>query len=61
MIGFAKVAVPAHGTAAVTVQLDPRAMHSWSVSDHDWVRATGPFELRVGTSSRDIDVSIPVS
>ena len=61
LIGFAKVAVPAHGTATVTVQLDPRAMHRWSVSDHDWVRATGPFELRVGTSSRDIDVSIPVS
>ncbi len=61
LIGFAKVAVPAHGAATVTVQLDPRAMHTWSVGDHDWVRATGPFELRVGTSSRDIAASIPVS
>ena len=60
LIGFAKVAVPAHGTATVTVQLDPRAMHTWSVADHDWVRAAGPFELRVGTSSSDIAISIPV-
>ena len=61
LIGFAKVAVRAHGIAIVTVQLDPRAMHTWSVSDHGWVRATGPFELRVGTSSGDIAVSIPVN
>ena len=60
LIGFAKVAVPAHGTATVTVQLDPRAMHTWSVADHDWVRAAGPFELRVGTSSSDTAISIPV-
>ncbi len=60
LIGFAKVGVPAHGTATVTVQLNPRAMHTWSIGDHDWVRAPGPFELRIGTSSRDIAASIPV-
>jgi len=60
LIGFAKAGVPAHGTATVTVQLDPRALHTWSVADHDWVRADGPFELRVGTSSRDIAVRLPV-
>ena len=61
LVGFAKVGVPAHGTTTVSVQLDPRAMHTWSVSDHAWVRAEGPFELRVGTSSRDIAVKIPVA
>ena len=61
LIGFAKIAVPAKATATVTVQLDPRAMHTWSVGDHGWVRAAGPFELRVGTSSRDIAVTIAVS
>lgn len=61
LIGFAKAGVPAHGTATVTVQLDPRAMHTWSVEDHDWVRAEGHFELRVGTSSRDIAVHLPVA
>jgi beta-glucosidase len=58
LVGFAKAQVSAHGTATVTVQLDPRAMHTWSVADHDWVRAEGPFELRVGTSSRDIAVRL---
>ena len=58
LVGFAKARVSAHGTATVTVQFDPRAMHTWSVADHDWVRAEGPFELRVGTSSRDIAVRL---
>ena len=58
LVGFAKARLAAHGTATVTVQLDPRAMHTWSVADHDWVRAEGPFELRVGTSSRDIAVRL---
>ncbi len=61
LVGFAKVAVPAHGTRTVTVRLDPRAMHTWSVADHAWVPAEGPFELCVGTSSRDVAVRIPVT
>jgi beta-glucosidase len=61
LVGFAKAAVPAGGTSTVTVQIDPRAMHTWSVADHDWVRAQGPFELRVGTSSRDVALRIAVS
>jgi hypothetical protein len=35
-------------------------MHTWSVEDHDWVLADGHFELRVGTSSRNIAVRLPV-
>jgi beta-glucosidase len=61
LVGFAKVAVPAHGTSTVAVTLDPRTGHTWSVGDHAWVRAEGPFELRVGTSSRDIAVRIPIA
>jgi beta-glucosidase len=61
LVGFTKAAVPARGTATVTVAIDPRAMHSWSVADHAWVRGDGPFELRVGTSSRDIAVQLPIS
>jgi beta-glucosidase len=58
LVGFAKARVSAQSTATVTVQLDPRAMHTWSVADHDWVMAEGPFELRVGTSTRDIAVRL---
>jgi beta-glucosidase len=61
LVGFAKARVPAHATATVTVQIDPRAMHTWSIADHGWLRAPGPFELRVGTSSRDIAVRLPVN
>jgi hypothetical protein len=42
------------------VAIDPRAMQTWSVADHAWVPADGPFELRVGTSSRDIAVRLAV-
>jgi len=58
LVGFAKVAVPGRGTATTTVPIDPRAMHTWSVAEHNWVRADGPFELRVGTSSVDIAVRL---
>jgi hypothetical protein len=61
LVGFAKVSVAAKGSASATVTIDPRAMHTWSVEDHDWVRTNGPFELRVGTSSRDIAVRLAVA
>ncbi len=56
----AKARVSAHSIATVTVEVDPRAMHTWSVADHEWARAADPYELRVGTSSRDIAVTLPV-
>ena len=61
LVGFAKTGVSAHGAATVTVPIDPRAMHTWSVADHAWVRGDGPFEMRVGASSRDIAVRLPIS
>jgi beta-glucosidase len=61
LVGFAKARVAANGSASVSVPLDPRAMHTWSVDDHDWVRAEGPFELRVGSSSADIAVRLAVA
>ena len=60
LVGFAKAGVPARGIATVTVSIDPRAMHTWSVDDHAWVRGDGPFELRVGTSSGDIAVRLAI-
>jgi beta-glucosidase len=60
LVGFAKARVAADSSASVTVALDPRAMLTWSVDDHAWVPAEGPFELRVGTSSRNIAVTLAV-
>ena len=60
LVGFAKARVPAGEATTVTVVLDPRGMHTWSVADHAWVRADGPFELRVGTSSTDIAARLSV-
>ncbi len=61
LVGFIKATVPAHGARTVTVELDPRAMHTWNVSDHAWVRAEGEFELCVGTSSADIAVRLALA
>ena len=61
LVGFAKAVVPAGATTTVTVQLDPRVMRTWSVEDHDWVLADGHFELRVGTSSRDVAVRLALT
>ncbi len=61
LVGFTKADVPAHGVRTVTVELDPRAMHTWNVADHAWIAAHGPFELCVGTSSVDIAVRLAVA
>ncbi len=59
LIGFSKARVPAGGRTTVTVHLDPRAMQTWSVAEHQWVRADGNYEFRVGTSSRHVAVRLP--
>ena len=61
LVGFAKAAVPANGVRTVRVELDPRAMHTWNVADHDWIPADGPFELCIGTSSVDIALRLAVA
>jgi beta-glucosidase len=60
LVGYIKARVPADGRSTVTVRLDARAMQTWSVAEHRWVRADGDYELRVGTSSRNIAVRLPV-
>jgi beta-glucosidase len=54
LVGFAKVDVPGNGSATATITLDPRTYMTWDVDGHRWVDVTGEFELRVGTSSRQI-------
>jgi beta-glucosidase len=54
LVGFAKIDVPRNGSATATIPLDPRTYMTWDVDAHAWVDVAGAFELRVGTSSRQI-------
>jgi beta-glucosidase len=54
LVGFTKIDVPSNGSATATVGLDPRTYMTWDVDSHAWIDVTGEFELRVGTSSRQI-------
>ncbi len=51
---FAKVWLDAGATETVELRLDDRAFAFWDVETHGWTVEPGEFELRVGTSSRDI-------
>jgi beta-glucosidase len=61
LVGFAKIAVPANSSTTVTVPLDPRWAAHWDIETHNWVVRPGGRELRIGTSSRNIAVVLPVS
>jgi beta-glucosidase len=60
LVGFTKVTVPAGSTVPARVVCDPRATSTWDVARHAWVEATGPFELRIGTSSRQLPFLLPL-
>jgi len=52
--GFARVTVPAGGTAHATVALNARAFSYWSTKAHGWKVAPGDYPIWVGASSRDL-------
>jgi beta-glucosidase len=52
--GFVKVELDPGESRVVTIPLDDRAFAYWDVAAHAWQVEPGEFELRVGTSSRDI-------
>jgi beta-glucosidase len=51
---FAKRWLDAGASADVALTLDDRAFAFWDVDTHAWTVEPGEFELRIGTSSRDI-------
>ena len=51
---FAKVWLDPGESEDVTLELDRRSFAFWDVTTHDWTVEPGEFELRIGTSSRDI-------
>lgn len=52
--GFQKVTLQPGATGHVHVTLDPSAFSYWDVNTHAWVMAPGPYQVMVGSSSRDI-------
>jgi beta-glucosidase len=54
LVGFARVEVPAGGSAKAVVRLDPDAYRFWDTAVDAWEQRTGAVELRVATSSRHV-------
>jgi beta-glucosidase len=58
---FAKVALDPGESREIALPLDDRAFAFWDVAAHGWTVEPGEFELRIGTSSRDIRYRVTVT
>jgi beta-glucosidase len=52
--GFAKAALAAGESRDVAIRLTPRAFQAWDPDADRWRTPSGPFEVSVGRSSRDL-------
>jgi beta-glucosidase len=52
--GTARVSLGPGARQEVSLSLDPRAFAYWSPQRHGWTVEAGAFEIRVGTSSREV-------
>jgi beta-glucosidase len=57
LVGFRRVTLAAGETKTVTLSLDATELAYWDVSAHCFVVEPGEIELRVGRSSRDIELT----
>lgn len=57
---FAKLTLGPGATATARLTLDDRAFAAWDPKPHRWTIDPGPFELHIGSSSRDIRQTIEV-
>lgn len=55
--GFAKVFLNPGESKEVSLTLDKRSFAIYDPAQKDWIVETGEYEIRVGTSSRDISLS----
>jgi beta-glucosidase len=58
---YAKVELDPGEERTVKLTLDDRAFAHWDAGEHDWIVAPGEYELRVGSSSRDIRQRVVIS
>ena len=57
LVGFRRVTLAAGETKTVTISLDVNELAYWDVSSQRFVVESGAIELRVGRSSRDIELT----
>lgn len=55
--GFTKVKLEPGASKTIQIELDPEAFSHWDVEQACWRVHKGEYEVRVGTSSRDIGLS----
>jgi beta-glucosidase len=55
--GFSKINLAAGETKQVAVTLDRRAFSYYDVKKHDWTVAPGDFDVSVGSSSAQIELT----
>ena len=58
---FAKIALQPGERKAVQFTLDRRAFAYYSIERHDWIVEEGDYQIRIGSSSRDIRLSATIA
>jgi beta-glucosidase len=60
LAAFVKVHLPAGGVERVAIALDERGFAFWHPGTKQWTSEPGEFVVRVGESSRDLPIALPL-
>lgn len=60
LVGFARHTVEPGAPVTIDVVVDRRAFQQWDVASRSWRPQAGPFELRIGSSSADLPLTVVV-
>jgi beta-glucosidase len=61
LAAFERIHLNAGQTQSVTIHLPLRRFEYWSTAEGQWIKSTGPRELLVGRSCRDLPLTATVS
>ncbi len=61
LAGFKKVSLASGATQRVTLTIDPRLLASWDEKAHGWSIAAGGYDIALGSSSRTLVATTPVT